>query len=69
MEDAFAEFEREAMDQLYEGFAEQLAAIARENGQTNANEIELDLESDDPGFVIDGERVRRRANEILSDGS
>ena len=69
MEDAFAEFEREAMDQLYEGFSEQLAAIARENGQTNANEIELDLESDDPGFVIDGERVRRRANEILRDGS
>ncbi|MFF2493235.1 hypothetical protein [Agromyces sp. NPDC058064] len=57
----------DAFDEMYEEFAQSVAAAAREDGLRSADEVEIDTESDSPGFTIDIARVRRRANEILAE--
>lgn len=52
-------------DQIYEELAAEVAAQISENGGTTASGVDLDLETDDPEFVIDYDRVRRQANDIL----
>jgi len=68
-DDAFIDFERQAVDLMHEQLARGLADQMREMGRDTADNVELELESDtdDPAFQIDGERVRRRANEILAE--
>jgi hypothetical protein len=67
-DDAFKKFEQNALDQMHEAMAQGLAEQMRELDRDNADAVDLKLESDtdDPRFQIDGERVRRRANEILA---
>ncbi|WP_291052128.1 hypothetical protein [Herbiconiux sp.] len=52
-------------DQIYEELATEVAARISDEGGTTANGVDLDLETDDPEFVIDYDRVRRQANDIL----
>jgi hypothetical protein len=67
-DDAFKKFEQNALDQMHEAMAQGLAEQMRELDRDNADAVDLKLETDtdDPRFQIDGERVRRRANEILA---
>jgi hypothetical protein len=67
-DNAFNDIERDAVNQMHETLAQGLAENMRELGRTDADAVVLELESDtdDPRFQIDGERVRRRANEILA---
>ena len=69
LSDAFDDFERQAVDGMHEELAQGLAAEARKAGLHSADAIELEIESDsdDPRFAIDGERVRHRANEVLAE--
>jgi hypothetical protein len=70
IDDAFDDFERQAVDAMHEQMAQGLADQMRDMGRTTADNVELDIESDtdDPKYRIDPERVRRRANEILAGG-
>ncbi|WP_440710427.1 hypothetical protein [Herbiconiux sp. YIM B11900] len=52
-------------DQIYEQLAAEVAEQISDNGGTTASGVELDLQTDDPEFVIDYDRVRRQANDIL----
>ena len=66
----FDDIQRQAVDDAHELFAQDVAATARENGLATADEIDIDIESRpaEPGWEIDPERVRRRANEIPAAG-
>jgi hypothetical protein len=71
---AFDGVERHVVDQMHEMMAQQLADKMRELGRENADAVDLQLESDtdNPKYQIDGERVRSRgvrsrANEILGE--
>lgn len=68
LSDALHEFEQDAIDMMHEKMAEGLAEQMRELGRDTADgvAIETDVDSDDPKWQIDVERVRRRANEILA---
>lgn len=66
--DGLGEFERQALDAFYEDMAQEVAQGARDNGLSSADSIELETTSDDPTFVVDEARVKRRANEILAAG-
>lgn len=60
------ELERGVVMAVQEEMAQDLANHMRELGRTDANAVDLDLESDTPGFEIDAEWVRARANELLA---
>lgn len=60
------ELERGAIAAVQEQMAQGLAEHMRELGRSDANAVDLELESDTPGFEIDAEWVRARANEILA---
>lgn len=66
----FDDIQRQAVDDAHEHFAQDLAATARANGMSTADQIEIEIESvpAEAGWEIDAERVRRRANEILATG-
>lgn len=63
---AFDNLANQIGDEMHEAVAQQLADIARENGLTSADNIQLNVEGNDG--TIDEARVRRRANEILAGG-
>lgn len=60
------ELERGAIAAVQEQMAQGLADQMRELGRSDANAVDLELDSDTPGFEIDSEWVRARANEILA---
>jgi hypothetical protein len=64
----FEGVEQYVVDQMHEAMAQGLADKMRELNRDNANDVELDLQTDtdNPQYQIDGERVRKRANEILA---
>lgn len=55
-------------DQVHEALAEKVAERAREQGYSRADSVQIDEESETGGVEIDPERVRARANEMLSNG-
>jgi hypothetical protein len=63
LEGMFDNVMQEASDQIHESLAEEVATKVRAAGLTTADDVELDIESDE--IEIDYERVRARANEIL----
>ncbi|WP_291053697.1 hypothetical protein [Herbiconiux sp.] len=62
----FPDFGKMGDDIIYEALAEAVAEEIRADGGDTADGVTLDLTTDDPGFRVDNERVRRRANQILS---
>lgn len=70
-DDLEAEMIRAALEEMHEEYAQGVADAAREAGLTSADDIEIQIEkrgeTDDPRLTIDVDRVRARANAILSE--
>ncbi|WP_413320307.1 hypothetical protein AA0Z99_05745 [Agrococcus sp. 1P02AA] len=64
----FDDVMRQASDDAHEEMARGLADTARGHGLKDADSIELDLRSNSVDSLIDAERVRRRANDLLAGG-
>lgn len=63
--DFFSTAMRAASDDVHEAMAQEVAAVAVEEGLGSADSISIQAQSDAAELPIDVERVRRRANEIL----
>lgn len=66
--DFVRDVKRQAVDMLHETAAQSVVETAREKGLTNADNIEISVDSDsgDPSMRLDIERVRAMANEMLA---
>lgn len=65
-DDFAADIMRQALDDAHEHFAQDVAAAAREDGKTTADDVVVEIGADSD-VEIDVERVRARANEILKE--
>lgn len=67
------EIVKSGLDALHEEHAQGVADAAREAGLSTADDVVIEIEErgsgGDPRLTINVDRVRRRANQILSDGS
>ncbi|PMC04146.1 hypothetical protein CJ226_09070 [Microbacterium sp. UMB0228] len=61
--------QRGAIEAVQEEMAQGLAEHMRELGRSDADAVDLELESDTPDFPIDADWVRDRANQILREST